>query len=77
MHITRKAIIKILQNNGAKQFMITMVKYFGVRVSQRGLLTKTVPIVGGLIGGAWNYAELRFVGERICQYFEGQELNAG
>jgi hypothetical protein len=75
MHITRKAILKILQNSGAKQFMITMVKYFGVRVTKRGLIAKTIPIVGGLIGGAWNYAELRFVGERVCKYFEGHDLN--
>jgi hypothetical protein len=77
MHITRKTIIKVLQHNGAKLFMKSMVKYFGVRVTRRGILTKTIPIVGGLIGGTWNYAELRFIGDRICRYFEGQELNAG
>ncbi len=76
MHITRRAIIKILQNNGAKQFLLTMVKYFGIRISRRGLITKTIPLVGGLIGGAWNYAELRFVGDRICKYFEGEDLTA-
>jgi len=76
MRITRRAIVKVLQNSGAKQFMITMVKYFGIRITRRGLITKTIPIVGGLVGGAWNYAELRFVGERICKYFEGQELTA-
>lgn len=77
IRITRQAIVKILQHNGAKQFMLAIVKYFGIRVSRRALISKMIPIVGGLIGGAWNYAELRFIGDRICKYFEGQDLNAG
>jgi hypothetical protein len=72
--LTRKTIITVLKQSGVKPFKQAMLKYFGVRVTQRGVISKTIPIVGGLIGGFWNYAELRLVGDRIRNYFEGHEL---
>ncbi len=74
MGLTRQTIIKVLERSGVKRFKRAMLKYFGIRVTQRGVISKTIPIVGGLIGGVWNYTELRFVGDRICKYFEGHEL---
>lgn len=38
-----------------------MLKYFGIKVTQKGVVTKTLPIVGGLIGGGWNYIEVSVV----------------
>lgn len=74
MGLTRQVIKKTIRLGGLKQFKRAMLKYFGIRVTQRSMISKTVPVVGGLIGGVWNYAELRIVGNRIYTYFEGQEL---
>jgi hypothetical protein len=75
MGITRQAIRKGLNAGGLWQFRKIMLKYFGLKVSGRGVITKTLPVVGGLIGGAWNYAELKIVGDRVYRYFDGQALS--
>lgn len=52
-----------------------VLRWFGKKVTQRMLITKIVPVVGGLIGGTWNYVELRVVGGRIIAYhFDGTFL---
>jgi len=55
-----------------KAFQKIMLKYFGIKVTQKGVTTKTLPIVGGLIGGAWNYIEDGSIKRRITDYFEGR-----
>lgn len=51
-----------------------ILKWFGKKVTQKAILTKTVPIVGGLIGGGWNWGELKIVGKRIIKYHFDQIL---
>ena len=46
-----------------------MLKYFGLKVTQKGLITKTLPVVGVLIGGTWNYIEVGMVRNRTIKYF--------
>jgi hypothetical protein len=43
-------------------------RWLAKRITERGLVTKTVPIVGGLVGGLWNYVEMRRIGRRIIKY---------
>ncbi|MDI3290682.1 hypothetical protein [Polyangium sp. 15x6] len=74
MGTSRQAIKKILTKETLKQFKRIMLKYFGLKVTQRGIITKTLPIVGGVIGGTWNYAEVKIVGDRVYSYFEGKAL---
>ena len=45
----------------------------GAKITQRALAAKLVPILGGLVGGAWNYLELRSVGRRIVRFHFGPE----
>lgn len=66
--LTRQAIKTVLTKGTLSQFRRVMLKYFGLKVGQR-TVTKTVPIVGGVIGGIWNYTELRVVGQRAFKYF--------
>jgi hypothetical protein len=68
--ITREAIKAVLKTGSIRTARSVVLKYLGVRVTQRGILTKTLPLVGGVIGGAWNYAEVKIVGERVYRYFE-------
>ena len=70
MGLTRAAIKKYLRKNVLKQFKRIMLKYFGLKVTQRGIITKTLPVVGGVIGGGWNLVEMRRVGQRVIDYFE-------
>lgn len=58
------AMVRVLQR-GAPAWLAT-------KVTQRALASKLVPVVGGLVGGAWNYLELRSVGRRLVRYhFDG------
>lgn len=70
MGVTRAAIKKYLSKETLKQFKKIMLKYFGIKVTQKGVITKTLPIVGGLIGGGWNYIEVGRVRKRAISYFE-------
>jgi hypothetical protein len=76
MELTRQALRSFLRAGGIKTFRRIMLKYFGIRVTQHGLMTRAVPLVGGLVGGGWNYMELKLVGERVYKYFEDSTLNA-
>ena len=70
MELTRQALLKFMRRDGIRQLERIMLKQFGVRLSRRALVTKTVPVVGGVIGGGWNYLELKLVGDRVYKYFD-------
>jgi hypothetical protein len=70
MGVTRAAIKKYLSKETLKVFKKILLKYFGIKVTQKGIITKTLPIVGGLIGGAWNYIEVGKIKNRSIKYFE-------
>lgn len=72
MGVTRAAIKKYLSKETLKKFKKIMLKYFGKKVTQKGVITKTLPIVGGVIGGAWNYWEVTVIRKRTISYFEKQ-----
>lgn len=74
MGVTRTAIKKYLSKETLKTFQKIMLKYFGIKITQKGLATKTLPVVGGLIGGVWNYFEVGQIKKRTIKYFEGSEL---
>ena len=56
----RKGVLKTLQR--------WILKWFGKKVTQRAIIAKTIPIVGGGIGGTWNYFEIKVIGNRIIKY---------
>jgi hypothetical protein len=45
-------------------------KYLFVHVTEKALVSKTVPIIGAGIGAGWNYLELKAVGNRAVRYFQ-------
>ncbi|MCP4580944.1 MAG: hypothetical protein GY839_04960 [candidate division Zixibacteria bacterium] len=69
MGLTRAAIKKYLSKETLKAFKKIMLKYFGLKVTQKGIITKTLPIIGGGIGGVWNYIEVGRVKKRSIKYF--------
>ena len=76
MGATRQVIRAVLSRGSLAAFKRVMWKYFGLAVTRRAVLTKALPIVGGLIGGAWNWAEMTAVRDRCITYFEGGELSS-
>jgi len=74
MGLTRAGIKKYLTKETLKQFQKIMLKYFGIKVTQKGVITKTIPIIGGFIGGTWNYIEVSGVKKRTINYFEGKSI---
>jgi hypothetical protein len=72
MGITRAAIRQYLSRETLKTFQRIMLKYFGLKVTQKGVITKTLPIIGGLIGGGWNYLEVGRAKSRTIGYFENR-----
>lgn len=72
MGVTRVLIRKYLSKETLKQFQKIMLKYFGIKVTQKAVITKTLPIVGGLIGGTWNYIEVGQVQKRTIDYFDAR-----
>lgn len=74
MGVTRQMIKTVLTKGTLVQFKRIMLKYFGLKVTQKALITKTLPIIGGIIGGGWNFFEVRALKGRVIAYFEGQSL---
>lgn len=74
--VTKQLIRKYLSKGALKQFQKIMLKVFGLKVAQKAILAKTVPIVGALIGGTWNFVEVHLQGKRVIKYFEGEEIGA-
>jgi hypothetical protein len=72
MEITRAAIRQYLSKETLKAFQKIMLKYFGLKVTQKGMITKTLPIIGSLIGGGWNYLEVSKIKSRTIGYFENK-----
>lgn len=50
------------------------LKYLGLKIGQRWLITKVLPVVGGLIGGGWNFGEVHVVGKRTIRYFQDKPI---
>lgn len=74
MGVTRSTIKKYLTKETLRQLQKVMLKYFGIKVTQKGIISKTLPIVGGLIGGAWNFVEVNKVRNRTIRYFENRNI---
>jgi len=70
--VTKVLVRKHLSKEVLKTLQRFVLKWFGRKLTQRAIITKTVPIIGGLIGAGWNYGEVRIIGGRILRYhFDG------
>lgn len=74
MAMSRKMLRKLVSKGSLSALKRILAQHFGARVSQRALITKTVPLVGALIGGAWNYGEVTLLRARCVRYFADQDL---
>ena len=69
--LTKDLIKKHLSKETLKQFKKIMLKYLGIKVTQKGLIAKSLPIVGGVIGASWNAIEVSIMKKRVIKYLQG------
>jgi hypothetical protein len=74
--ITRQLIRKSMSGPGTGILRSVLVRVLLRTVPQRSVLAKTIPLIGGLLSGWWNYTEAARVGERVRRYFAGEPLPA-
>ena len=73
-HTSKVLIRRYISKNLLKEIVRLAIKYLGLKLTQRALLTKAVPLVGGLIGGTWNWLDVRRMGNQSVAYHQGEEL---
>lgn len=76
MGLTRQLVRQYLSKETLRVFQKVMLKYFGVKVTQKSLISKTLPLVGAVIGGGWNFGEVTFLRRRTIAYFQDRPLVA-
>jgi hypothetical protein len=74
MGVTRQLVRQYLSKETLRSFQKVMLKYFGMKVTQKGVLSKSLPLVGAVIGGGWNFAEVTILTKRTIAYFENRPL---
>ena len=72
--ITQNLIRKYLSESFLKEATGFAGKYLFIKVSEKAVVSKTVPLVGAGIGAAWNWTELQLVGRRAIRYYQNREI---
>ena len=70
-HATKSLIAKYASRALMKEISEQATKRLGVRLTQKAVATKAVPLVGAGIGGAWNWLEIQAIGKRAIEYHGG------
>jgi hypothetical protein len=75
--VTKNMVRKLLGREAGKELGERAVKFLGIRLTEKAIAGKAVPIVGAGIGAAWNWVEIHAVGTRAVNYHLGLESPAG
>ncbi len=73
-HTSKVLIRRYISNTLLREAARLTVGQLGFRLTQRAFITKAMPLVGGLIGGTWNWLEVRRMGNQSVAYHQGEEL---
>ncbi len=65
---------RTLTREASKEMVERSAKMLGIRLTEKALATKAVPLVGAGIGAAWNWVEIQTVGNRAVNYHLGLEM---
>lgn len=71
-HASRMLIRKHVKSDVLKRITRGAARYLGIKLTQRTIATKTVPVIGAAIGGTWNWLDVRRVGKRAIAYYQGE-----
>lgn len=68
--LTRTLLERYIAREGLRRFKQLMLHHFGLRITQRGVITKSVPLVGAALGAGWNYAEMAGIRARTRRFLD-------
>jgi uncharacterized protein (DUF697 family) len=72
---TSKVLIrKYVSKDVLKRIITFAAKYLGIKLTQRAIITKAIPLVGAVIGGTWNWLEVQALGKRAINYYAGEAI---
>jgi hypothetical protein len=73
---TSKVLVrKYISKDVLKVAIRWAAKYLGIKLTQRAIITKVVPLAGAAIGGGWNWFEVRRLGRRALAYHQDQSID--
>jgi len=70
---TKNLVRKLVGREAVKDLGERAAKMLGIRLTEKAIATKAVPLVGAGIGAAWNFVEIQAVGSRAVAYHLGLE----
>ena len=70
---TKNLVRKLIGREAVKDLTERAAKMLGIRLTEKAIATKAVPLVGAGIGAAWNFVEVQAVGNRAVAYHLGLE----
>ncbi|MGE5608927.1 MAG: hypothetical protein ACM359_06720 [Bacillota bacterium] len=73
--LTQQLIRKYLTEGLVETASRLAAKRLMVQVSERAIVSKTVPLVGAGIGAGWNWLELHAVGNRAIRYYQKKSIS--
>jgi hypothetical protein len=68
---TKNLVRKVLGREATKELLERAAKMLGIRLTEKAIATKAIPLVGAGIGAAWNWVEIQAVGNRTVAYHLG------
>lgn len=71
---SRTLIRKYVSKDVLKAVIRFAARYLGVKITQRAIITKALPLVGAAIGASWNWIEVQRLGRRAILYYCGQDI---
>jgi hypothetical protein len=75
--ITQELIRRYFTEGLMKSVTALAGRYLFVHVTEKALVSKTVPLIGAGIGAGWNYLELKAVGNRAIRYYQQKGIGPG
>ena len=75
--ISQALIRKYLSEGLVKSVTRLASRYLFVHVTEKAIVSKTVPLVGAGIGAGWNWLEVKAVGTRAIHYYQRKSIRPG
>jgi hypothetical protein len=75
--ITQELIRRYLTEGLMKSVTRLASRYLFVHVTEKAIVSKTVPLVGAGIGAGWNWLEVKAVGTRAIHYYQHKGIRPG
>ena len=75
--ITKQLIRRYLTEGLVKSVTRFSSRYLFVHLTEKAIVSKTIPLVGAGIGAGWNWLEVKAVGTRAVHYYQNKGIRAG